>query len=1148
LTSAPKVDKRTAADVARQLQQMLKVYAPGWNEIDPDTGAPKGVSGALIGVAARFSEIIIQRLNQVPQKNFLAFLELLGAALLPPEPAEAPLTFSLAPGSVLDAVVPAGTQVAAPPAPGEKDPVIYETQSELVVAATQLVSAVVRDPEDDTYADYSDDLVAIGSDGIPIFHGSQAIDHILYLGQSQFFASTGIINLSLKLELQAPAGDALNLLWEIWDGVRWLSKTPASDETGNLQQSGTIQFGPIPSVPTTTVNSISNRWIRCRLLTPVTPSAAPRTGMVRTGQLPRIRSVGVRVHLHNEGLPVEAAFVNFFPVDLSKDFFPFGEKPHFNDTLWMALEEAFSNAAASVTLSIKLTNPNDPNASPLPAQASSDLILRWEVWNGAWIELGTSTPKGPVATTVNGNTFKDTTNAFTLEGDIVFTMPPQVASFNVNGKESFWIRVRIISGNYGLEGRFVAKAQVPAPPVSPFDFILPDFHSPSIRSIKVMYDLNKPDLKQDAAQAEAVLIYNDSKWADVTAVNNSQKQSFAPFTPSQDSRPTLYFGFVLPPGRTTFPNNTLTLFFSGADLRYGQKTIPLAPDLSRGAGDPNSAFTHKFLISNPGPNPANFTFSVLGTQWAPAPVASIISSGASSPASLPAKLSVPAGQSAEVDVQVTIPQGTPFGASDSGFFQLIADDQTIHTAEFVTYSHEEAPKDTQLRVAWEYWDGEKWATMVVRDETSNFTTAGVVEFLAPPDFAAHPEFGMLAWWLRVRWEEGDYDTDPRVNRVLLNTTMAAQTITIRNEVLGSSDGSQNQTFQTTRTPVLAGQSLQVRELEMPSGDERDAIIKDEGADAVSVVHDSAGNPSEIWVRWHEVPDFYAAGSRSRHYTLDHNTGEVRFGDGRNGFVPPVGSANLRLARYQAGGGIRGNRPARSIVQMKTTLPYIDKVVNYDAATGGANAESLDSLVARAPREIRHRRRAVTLEDYEDLAHLASPEVTRALCVPNRDLVADPTDRMPLTLGNVSLIIVPNTTDPRPQPSIELVQRVQRFISASCPVTATVLVIGPLYLRVSVQVEIGLASLEGSGAVAQKVQDALAAFLHPLTGGFDSQGWEFGREPHRSDLYTLIKQVRGVDHIRSLTVQDTEDFPGARETGRFLVYSGIHSIKLVFEPS
>jgi hypothetical protein len=165
-------------------------------------------------------------------------------------------------------------------------------------------------------------------------------------------------------------------------------------------------------------------------------------------------------------------------------------------------------------------------------------------------------------------------------------------------------------------------------------------------------------------------------------------------------------------------------------------------------------------------------------------------------------------------------------------------------------------------LTWEYWGGQEWSALAVQDGTDNFTRDGVIEFLPPPDFTAHIEFDLdPMYWLRVCWEEGEFDREPRLGQVLPNTTMASQTVTVRNELLGSSDGSSSQSFQTARTPVLSGQSVQVREPEMPSGDELVVIQEEEGDDAVSVVRDSAGQPIEIWVRWHEVQDFYASDSR-----------------------------------------------------------------------------------------------------------------------------------------------------------------------------------------------------------------------------------------------------------------------------------------------
>ena len=108
----------------------------------------------------------------------------------------------------------------------------------------------------------------------------------------------------------------------------------------------------------------------------------------------------------------------------------------------------------------------------------------------------------------------------------------------------------------------------------------------------------------------------------------------------------------------------------------------------------------------------------------------------------------------------------------------------------------------------------------------------------------------------MRLESGDYVHNPRLQQLLLNTTVALQTVTRRQEILGSSDGSKNQSFWITQPPVLAKQALIVRETELPPAAEQAAIEQSEGADAITITPAGAGQPAEIWVRWHAVPDFY----------------------------------------------------------------------------------------------------------------------------------------------------------------------------------------------------------------------------------------------------------------------------------------------------
>jgi hypothetical protein len=143
-----------------------------------------------------------------------------------------------------------------------------------------------------------------------------------------------------------------------------------------------------------------------------------------------------------------------------------------------------------------------------------------------------------------------------------------------------------------------------------------------------------------------------------------------------------------------------------------------------------------------------------------------------------------------------------------------------------------------------------------------------------------------------------------------------------------------------------------------------------------------------------------------------------------------------------------------------------------------------------------------------------------------------------------VIILPGSADAKPLPSAELLARVEAFLLTRCALNSRIQVVGPLYVRVDVDVEVALTRIEGASQVEQAIRAALAAFLHPLTGGRDGTGWDFGRQPHVSDLHPVVA-VPGVDHVRRLSFAQVEDLDGVAASGRFLIYSGQHRIKLTF---
>ena len=862
LLEPPLIDRRTEDHVAAQVEDLAFRYS-GWQPGGMDTG------NALVRIFARMAGQVIERINRLPERNFLAFLELIGTQPEPAQAARVPLTFQLAAGSPVDALVPAGTQVATE---GDAEPVVFATERDLVVTRTQLAAAFVREPEADRYRD-----LTVQQPFSP-FRGDQPIPHALYLSHPWLALPE-----SKSLDVRITPGDTslpwlATIAWERWDGTAWRS-LPATVVLETTQPARwRVSFTGLPALAPSAVNGISAGWLRARLTQP----------LLRNTALPRIDRIELAVSIDRRAtdarVPVDAGLVNQQPVDPSRDFFPFGERPRVGDAVYLASEQVFSRPGASVELNVGLTNVTNAQLVPPPA-LSTTVVLAWEMWDGSrWQLLGYSGPGATAGeTSLNtANQFSDGTNAFLVEGVVRFTCPATLSPVEAGGQVRRWIRARIVRGGYGSEAQYqpVRDAngnQVYSNGVPLYQLVPASFRPPSIRSLRLGYLFNP-----SSALAERVVTGNDFVLTDAAAGT-----TFTPFVPVEDEQPALYLGFD-----RAFANRATSLYFGVARSFY----------------DPDAA-------------PREVT--------------------------------------------------------------------------------EEAA------VVWEHWNGSGWHRLGTRDETRGFTRRGLVTFVGPPEARESIEFGRRAFWLRARWERGEYAVEPQIERILTNTTWA--------------------------------------------------------------VHSEAGEA--------------------------------------------------------------GNLPAGRLTQLRGTVPYVDAVAQLEPAEGGAAEESLDAVRVRGPKTLRHRDRAVAAADYEDLAFLASPEVARSQAIAARG-AGD--------AGAVELIVVPSSSESRPVPSLELLDRVRSSVEARLPATVDLRVAGPDWLRVTVQAEIVPQKLEAATDVQADVLARLRIFLHPLTGGSDGQGWAFGRKPYRSDIYSLIESTPGVDHVRRLDVTETAEEGGAR-SGRFLVFSGDHQV-------
>jgi predicted phage baseplate assembly protein len=443
------------------------------------------------------------------------------------------------------------------------------------------------------------------------------------------------------------------------------------------------------------------------------------------------------------------------------------------------------------------------------------------------------------------------------------------------------------------------------------------------------------------------------------------------------------------------------------------------------------------------------------------------------------------------------------------------------------------------QLQWEGFDGTMWQRLdALNDETLAFTRSGHLIVRVPSNVSLQRAYlgeydGVdpvtqqpreALFWLRARLVRTQYERAPRLAAIRTNTVPAVQAQTVQGELLGGTTGARNQTWQLQNTPVLPGS---VR------------IQIDEGRD---------GDPRD----WAIVNDLFGAGPTDEQLAVNWSSGEVRAGDGERGQVPVANAANpdanVVAVQYRYGGGAKGNAGAGEISSLLTTVDGIDGASNLFAASGGRDEERMADAQARARLVLKARDRAVAVEDFDLLARQAG-NVARAKTLP----LVHPQFPGVMVPGAVTVIVVPDSGAPNPQPSDGLLRTVCAYLETRRLLTTELFVVGPKYVEVSVEAEVVAGDTADTGQVKQDIEAALATYLHPLTGGDQGTGWPFGGALRYSKVVNRVFGVAGVESVASLVlIVDGERQPECRDVAiepiapHALVFSTTHTITVLTE--
>src|SRR6201991_2537539 len=204
---APNLDDRRFQDIVDEAKRLIPRYCPEWtnhNVADP------GV--ALIELFAWMSESVIFRLNQVPEKLYVHFLNLVGIEPFPPSVARADLTFWLSAALEQTVVVPAGTPVATAGAP---DRVVFATVDDLAIRPPELTGLLTSDAAERISDKWTDFTVL----GLPVecFSPSLTPGDAVVLGFAESLAGAAV-RLTIAAEAEGIGVDPRRppLAWEGW--------------------------------------------------------------------------------------------------------------------------------------------------------------------------------------------------------------------------------------------------------------------------------------------------------------------------------------------------------------------------------------------------------------------------------------------------------------------------------------------------------------------------------------------------------------------------------------------------------------------------------------------------------------------------------------------------------------------------------------------------------------------------------------------------------------------------------------------------------------------------------------------------------------------------------------------------------------------
>jgi predicted phage baseplate assembly protein len=272
------LDDRRFQDLVNEARVRITQSCPEWTEHNV---SDPGIT--LIELFAWMTEMLIYRVNRIPDKLHVALLELLGIGLEPPTAATADLRFRLSAPPTEPIVIPGGETEVGTLRTASEESIVFQTDEDFEIPPAQPTAYAIEKAGHVKQVGVTGGTAKPKGEDQRPFSTPPQVGDALYLGFEEPLAR---MVLQLDVDCSQARGAGVDpedppLRWEASSGHAesgWESVEVLEDRTGGFNYgSGVVELQLPPRHSISTVGGRRAYWLRCRV------AAKTRSGAKATG-------------------------------------------------------------------------------------------------------------------------------------------------------------------------------------------------------------------------------------------------------------------------------------------------------------------------------------------------------------------------------------------------------------------------------------------------------------------------------------------------------------------------------------------------------------------------------------------------------------------------------------------------------------------------------------------------------------------------------------------------------------------------------------------------------------------------------------------------------------------------------------------------